>query len=57
MSRKKIQPEAVKLAACLDLIARELWRGFPALKNAAPPPQLEKFDALFQDHHITEPSA
>lgn len=57
MARSKVLPEAVNLAACLDLIAREMWRGLPALKNAAPPPQLEKLDALFQDHHITEPSA
>lgn len=57
MARRKIQPESVKLAGILDLIAREMWRGLPALKNAAPPPELEKLDAFFRERHITEPSA
>ena len=57
MPRAKIQPESVKLAGILDLIAREFWRGLPALKNAAPPPELEKLDAFFREHDITEPSA
>ena len=56
MSRKKIQPEAVKLAAQIDLIAREMWRGLPSLKGVEPVNE-ERIKRLFFEHASEESSA
>lgn len=54
--RKTIPPEVEKLARAIDLIAREGWRGLPALTGAEPL-QRDKIAALFEARGVDELTA